>query len=358
MHPSTGPQGWHLASHEPPCCRVYGTRVCTGALRSLSCFAGCASHVSLLSMPRRGRLLSALGQQGLSLLRQGAETQESAWDNQIWTADSCCLRHQPSSRVGFCSRQGHSIQLQGIPGLVWRSAVFWQRLPWWIERLERAQQRSSRRSGRRLAIRLQQFEEDLVGYVDIPFRSAWRCTTEGGHPLGPRLLARTHDCGACELSCPPGASSSLAFLGRTRPCVVVVVARVVAVGQQSDGRVEKRGGGVQTRTKVHWPYQPKQQPYSIVAGMFSTDCVQALPCTQELHNLHHRLCTRAAVCPPDTYVYGYQVHTWRSAYSCNWSLIRCSRGEACRPVSSESIRVDGDLSVRLWTCRISGKRST
>ena len=31
--------------------------------------------------------------------------------------------------MGFCSRQGHSIQVQGIPGLVWRSAVFWQRLP-------------------------------------------------------------------------------------------------------------------------------------------------------------------------------------------------------------------------------------
>ena len=34
-----------------------------GALRSLSCRAGCASHVSLLSVPRRGWLLSALGQQ-------------------------------------------------------------------------------------------------------------------------------------------------------------------------------------------------------------------------------------------------------------------------------------------------------
>ena len=34
------------------------------------------------------------------------------------------LRRQPSSRVGCCSRQGDSIQLQGIPGLVCRSAVF------------------------------------------------------------------------------------------------------------------------------------------------------------------------------------------------------------------------------------------
>ena len=25
MHPSSGPQWWHLASPEPPCCRVYGT---------------------------------------------------------------------------------------------------------------------------------------------------------------------------------------------------------------------------------------------------------------------------------------------------------------------------------------------
>ena len=129
MHPSTGPQGWHLASPEPLCCRVYGTWVCMGALRSLSCRAGCASRVSLLSVPRRGWLLSALGRQGLSLLRQEAETQESAWVNQIWYAESCWLRRQPSSRVGFCSRQGHSIQLQGIPGLAWRSAVFWQRLP-------------------------------------------------------------------------------------------------------------------------------------------------------------------------------------------------------------------------------------
>ena len=128
-HPSTGPQGWHLASPEPPCCRVYGTWVCMGALRSLSCRAGCASRLSLPSVPRQGWLLSALGRRGLSLLRQGAGTQASAWDNQIWSAESCWLRRQPSSRVGFCSRQGHSIQLRGIPGLAWRSAVFWQRLP-------------------------------------------------------------------------------------------------------------------------------------------------------------------------------------------------------------------------------------
>ena len=129
MHPSTGPPGWHLASPEPPCYMVYGTWVCMEALHSLWCRVGCASRVSLLSVPMRGGLLSAFGQQGLSLLIQGAETQESAKDNQIWSAESCWLRRQPSSRVGFCSRQGHSIQLQGITGLVWRSAVFWQRLP-------------------------------------------------------------------------------------------------------------------------------------------------------------------------------------------------------------------------------------
>ena len=42
------------------------------------CRAGCASRVSLISLPRRGWLLSALGQPGLSLLRQGAETHVSA----------------------------------------------------------------------------------------------------------------------------------------------------------------------------------------------------------------------------------------------------------------------------------------
>ena len=60
-----------------------------GALRSLSCRAGCASRVSPLSLPRGGWLLSAFGRQGLSLLRQGAETQESAGVNQIWYAESC-----------------------------------------------------------------------------------------------------------------------------------------------------------------------------------------------------------------------------------------------------------------------------
>ena len=89
-HPSTGPQGWHLASPEPPCCRVFGTWVCMGALRSLSCRAGCASRLSLPSVPRQGWLLSALGWWGLSLLRQGAGTQASAWDNQIWSAESYC----------------------------------------------------------------------------------------------------------------------------------------------------------------------------------------------------------------------------------------------------------------------------
>ena len=78
MHPSTGPQGWHLASPEPPCYRVYGTWVCVEALHSLWCRVGCASRVSLHSVPRPGWLLSALGQQGLSLLRQGAETQQLA----------------------------------------------------------------------------------------------------------------------------------------------------------------------------------------------------------------------------------------------------------------------------------------
>ena len=77
MHPWTGPRGWHLASPEPPSCKVYGTSVCMEALHSSSCRAGRASRVSLLSMPRRGWLLSALGRQGPSLLRQGAETQES-----------------------------------------------------------------------------------------------------------------------------------------------------------------------------------------------------------------------------------------------------------------------------------------
>ena len=45
IHPSTGPHGWHLASPEPPCCRVYGTLVCMEALHCLSCRAGCASRV-------------------------------------------------------------------------------------------------------------------------------------------------------------------------------------------------------------------------------------------------------------------------------------------------------------------------
>ena len=40
------------------------------ALHSLLCRAGCDIRVSLLSVPRRGWLLSALGRQGLSLLRQ------------------------------------------------------------------------------------------------------------------------------------------------------------------------------------------------------------------------------------------------------------------------------------------------
>ena len=67
MRPSTGPRGWHLASPKPPCCRVYGTWVCMEALHSLWCRVGCASRVSLLSVSRRGWLLSALGQQGLSI---------------------------------------------------------------------------------------------------------------------------------------------------------------------------------------------------------------------------------------------------------------------------------------------------
>ena len=40
------------------------------------------------------------------------------------TLESCWLRHQPSSRMGFCSRQGYSIQLQrmSVPqGVAWSS---------------------------------------------------------------------------------------------------------------------------------------------------------------------------------------------------------------------------------------------
>ena len=86
----------------------------------------------------------------------------------------------------------------GVPPYDWRQVRVLPllRVEQTVERLEQhqlvvlvAHQRSSRRSGRRLAARLQQFAVDLVGYVDIPFRSAWRCMTEGGHPLGPRLLA-------------------------------------------------------------------------------------------------------------------------------------------------------------------------
>ena len=72
MHPSTGPRGWHLALAEPPCCKVYGTWVCLEVLHSLWCRAVCACRVSLLSVPRRGWLFSALGRQGLT---QRAETQ-------------------------------------------------------------------------------------------------------------------------------------------------------------------------------------------------------------------------------------------------------------------------------------------
>ena len=57
-----------LASPEPPCCKLYATWVCMEALISMSCRAGCASRVSLLSVPRRGWLLCALVRQGLSLL--------------------------------------------------------------------------------------------------------------------------------------------------------------------------------------------------------------------------------------------------------------------------------------------------
>ena len=37
MHPSTGPQGCHLVSPEPPCCRVYGTWVCIAKRHFIRC---------------------------------------------------------------------------------------------------------------------------------------------------------------------------------------------------------------------------------------------------------------------------------------------------------------------------------
>ena len=60
-------------------------------LHSLSCRAGGASRVSLLSVPRRGWLLSALGRQGLSLLRQGAATQDrlNMVCRELFIATSC-----------------------------------------------------------------------------------------------------------------------------------------------------------------------------------------------------------------------------------------------------------------------------
>ena len=44
--------GWHLASPESPCSKVYGTWVRMEALHYLWCRAGCASRVSLLSVPK------------------------------------------------------------------------------------------------------------------------------------------------------------------------------------------------------------------------------------------------------------------------------------------------------------------
>ena len=100
MPPSTDPQGWHLASTEPPCCKVYWTWVCKEVRHPRWCRACCSSRVSLLPVPRRGWLLFALGRQVLSLLRQGAETQVSGWDNPIWFVESFWLRHQQYSAAG------------------------------------------------------------------------------------------------------------------------------------------------------------------------------------------------------------------------------------------------------------------
>ena len=99
------------------------------ALHSLSCRAGCASRFSLLSVPRRGWLLSVLGRQGLSLLRQGAVTHVSAGDNQIYPQRAVdCDVNLLHVRASAPDR-GTVSQLRGIPGLAWRSVVFWQRLP-------------------------------------------------------------------------------------------------------------------------------------------------------------------------------------------------------------------------------------
>ena len=83
------------------------------ALHSLWCRVGCASRVSLLSMPRRGWLLSALGQQGLSLLRQGAETRESAKDNQIWSAESCLFETSTFFTCGLLLQTGAQYSAAG-----------------------------------------------------------------------------------------------------------------------------------------------------------------------------------------------------------------------------------------------------
>ena len=86
MHPSTGPRGWHLAYHEPSCCKVNGTWFCVKALHYSWGRTGCASHVPLLSLPGEGGCFTPYTGKGYSLLRQGAETLESA---------ESCLCRQP-----------------------------------------------------------------------------------------------------------------------------------------------------------------------------------------------------------------------------------------------------------------------
>ena len=64
MHPSTGPQGCHSASPEPPVVRFTGLEsvwvqfILCGVVQDVPVL------FSLLYMPRRGWLLSALGRQG------------------------------------------------------------------------------------------------------------------------------------------------------------------------------------------------------------------------------------------------------------------------------------------------------
>ena len=85
------------------------------ALHSLWCRVGYASRVSLLSVPRRDRELKHGSR--LKTTRYGPER---AVDRDV------NLLHVWASAP---DRGTVLIQLQGIPGLVWRSAMFWQRLP-------------------------------------------------------------------------------------------------------------------------------------------------------------------------------------------------------------------------------------